>query len=378
LTSSQPTKPLHLHIAGWSGTSQSIALVNQWQTLALSRRPDVRLTRQDIAAHFPPDEVFSPTERARLSAIAALAPGEAPDAEIRTPYQPDQPAVAHPVLAFAVAEVRGSIIRNKSAALRVASNVGRRILTVPSNWVRDGFVEQGLPSNDIVVVPHGVSVALYRPSQAKRAAVRTQLGLKRFTFLHVGGMHMIKGVDLVLKGLAILLQRGLPVQLLLKGQDSIYKSDGILANVLKSLTEADRNRVYDNTVYLGQSLNMSAMATLYNAADAYVAPYRAEGFCLPVLEAAACGLPIIATGGGATDDFTTDDFRWPVRASLEETEHGELLQPDLDHLVELMSRMVTARDFHNRASKAGPRHVAANYTWDHVAARIVEIVRSFA
>ena len=50
------------------------------------------------------------------------------------------------------------------------------------------------------------------------------------------------------------------------------------------------------------------MTRLYQCADAYVAPYLSEAFCLPVLEAAACGLPAICTQGGATEEFTSDEF----------------------------------------------------------------------
>ena len=42
---------------------------------------------------------------------------------------------------------------------------------------------------------------------------------------------------------------------------------------------------------------------LYRACDVLVHPYRGEGFAMPVLEAMACGLPVIVTAGGPTDEF---------------------------------------------------------------------------
>jgi glycosyltransferase involved in cell wall biosynthesis len=48
---------------------------------------------------------------------------------------------------------------------------------------------------------------------------------------------------------------------------------------------------------------MEQMRQLYAAADLYASPYRAEGFNLPVIEAVACGCPVLVTRGGATDDF---------------------------------------------------------------------------
>ena len=44
------------------------------------------------------------------------------------------------------------------------------------------------------------------------------------------------------------------------------------------------------------------------AADVYVSPYHAEGFNLPVLEAVACGIPVVVSAGGSTEDFTHPAF----------------------------------------------------------------------
>ena len=51
-------------------------------------------------------------------------------------------------------------------------------------------------------------------------------------------------------------------------------------------------------VYLDEDLPSGI--PLYRAADVLVVPYRGEGFCLPALEAMACGLPVIHTGTGPT------------------------------------------------------------------------------
>tara|TARA_B100000965_G_C19017406_1_gene509470 strand:+ start:55 stop:294 length:240 start_codon:yes stop_codon:yes gene_type:complete len=50
-------------------------------------------------------------------------------------------------------------------------------------------------------------------------------------------------------------------------------------------------------------VNQRQLIELYNITDCYVSPYRAEGFNLTPLEAAASGIPIIVTKGGSTDDY---------------------------------------------------------------------------
>jgi hypothetical protein len=67
-------------------------------------------------------------------------------------------------------------------------------------------------------------------------------------------------------------------------------------------------------LYLGDHLAPEQLPSLYRAADVLVAPYRGEGFCLPVLEAMACGVPAIHTGIGPTNEFCGPEGGWAVDA----------------------------------------------------------------
>jgi glycosyltransferase involved in cell wall biosynthesis len=121
-------------------------------------------------------------------------------------------------------------------------------------------------------------------------------------------------------------------------------------------------------IYIGGTYSCEKMADLYRACDVYVAPYRAEGFNLPVLEAAGCGLPVICTAGGPTDEFTDPTFCARVRSVLEhpeldETLVGDALAPDPGHLLELMTRAARDRDDWREMGARGARHVRNGYTW---------------
>ena len=58
------------------------------------------------------------------------------------------------------------------------------------------------------------------------------------------------------------------------------------------MPDAEMDKITSKLIYVGDTLSFVQLAKLYQAADAYVSPYLAEGFNLPVLEAAACGLPV--------------------------------------------------------------------------------------
>ena len=96
---------------------------------------------------------------------------------------------------------------------------------------------------------------------------------------------------------------------------------------------------------------------------------------MPVLEAAACGIPIICTRGGATDDFVTDAFAQRIESEKLTRQHKneELsrLEPNVEHLIALMSSAIEDHSWRKQAAEAGPLHVRANYTWDCVVDMLV-------
>jgi glycosyltransferase involved in cell wall biosynthesis len=56
----------------------------------------------------------------------------------------------------------------------------------------------------------------------------------------------------------------------------------------------------------------AAMADLYASADAFVLPTRGEGAGMPVLEAAACGVPVVATAWGGHEELMLPETAFPV------------------------------------------------------------------
>ena len=85
------------------------------------------------------------------------------------------------------------------------------------------------------------------------------------------------------------------------------------------------------------------MAGLYSACDCLVHPFRGEGFGLPVVEAMACGLPVIVTGAGPALDYASEKTAFLIPAErkpfperrvgdLETIGRPWLFEPDMDAL----------------------------------------------
>ncbi|MDC9825581.1 glycosyltransferase [Devosia sp. ZB163] len=330
-----------------------------------------------VAAWRPRPGAFDDDRTATISGLSA--PEGAIDVEYRIAFPFNLGASRHqrPVLVFGVTEnwtFPAHYFSNGAVPSDINARDGFR-LVVPSRWAMRGFVANGVDPGRVEVVPHGVDTEVFRFDVQKRDDMRRRLAVEGFVFLSVGSLVGTKGGVHLLDAFGILLERGIKATLLIKGHDELYQSQGRLQQLVGRMNDSRRRLVLKNMKYVGLSLDMFQMAALYSAADAYVSPYLAEGFNIPVLEAASVGLPIIATGGGATDDFTTDLFRRQLSARLDTSDGKTRLRPDVEHLAALMQEMAGDEAFVRQAWTAGPEHVANGYRWDDVAAKLVEVAR---
>jgi glycosyltransferase involved in cell wall biosynthesis len=366
-------------VEGWRFIPHSYAVVNQWQLLALSRRDDINLRVRDIPYFNPAwkrvSGLFDAGQEAALSTLPVADEGAFRHATLRITFPYNfLPAARGRTAVFATAEygvVPPSYLTGSRDIAKLAQKQGHDFLLIsPSRWSIEGFVRLGLRSDQVALIPHGVDTNIYRPEAESRATAREKLGLSGFVFLHVSTMTGNKGIDALLRAFARVAQKDSGAVLLLKGADGLYNSKGLVQAHFARLAVHDQHLIASRLIYLGNTFSMERMATLYRAADAYVTPYRAEGFNIPALEAAASGLPVICTSGGSTDDFVRDSFARKIRSrpllTRLENVDGHLLEPDVDHLADLMLEVIENAAWREAAAIAGPQHVASRYTWDIV------------
>jgi glycosyltransferase involved in cell wall biosynthesis len=372
-----------LLVQGWRFIHHSYAIVAQEHCLSLIRRGDVALRFEDLpfpSPHWQPSRgILDPEDERALAELRSPEPGFSPEATLR--FGPDFTApLSGRRYVFDTPEfqvLRPGIVRKLHANAAASDRVH---MLVPSRWAAEAYLRFGIGPERVHVVPHGVDPRVFHPDAVRRDEARRRLGLAdAFVFMSVGAMTGNKGIDALLRAFARIALTRAEARLLLKGADDLYGSRDLLRAQLDTLAAADREAVAARVVYIGERRSAADIAELLRAADCYVSPYLAEGFNMPVLEAAACGVPVICTAGGATDDFTDPAFAWRIgsqRAQVR-TETGLVgfaMQPDYEHLVELMRRALHDPENAHRMGAAGAVHVAREFSWDRVTERLVEVL----
>jgi teichuronic acid biosynthesis glycosyltransferase TuaC len=162
--------------------------------------------------------------------------------------------------------------------IRWAAAEAAGLITVAAA-LKEVLVDLGVPSDKVSVLRNGVDLALFRPGDRK--ADRRALGLAAPTLLSVGHLIERKGHHLIIDALAEL-----------PGLELLIAGSGPEEAALKA--RASERGVADRVRFLG-TLPQSRLPQLYRAADALVLASSREGWANVLLEAMACGTPVVAT-----------------------------------------------------------------------------------
>jgi GT2 family glycosyltransferase len=236
---------------------------------------------------------------------------------------------------------------------------------VPASFNVETFRASGVRT-PIEVMPMGVDIDYLHPDIA---------GFRpsdRFTFLSVFEWGERKAPELLLRTFAEF-KESEDVLLLL----SVFNRDPSI-DVEREIAKLDLPPTAPIAVMVNPEFDDYQMGSLYRSADCFVLPSRGEGFGMPVLEAMACGLPVITTDWSGPTDFLHDGIGYPLQVrSMVPAEARcpyyagfEWAQPDDEHLRFLMRQVADRPDEARAKGLAAAAEVAARHTWQHVADRV--------
>lgn len=162
---------------------------------------------------------------------------------------------------------------------------------------RDEITElYGVAHSKIKVVPPGVDLDLFKPSDKTQARRALNIAADARVVLFVGRMEPLKGIDILMRAVNLLRARA-SARLLIVGGGQ--EDD---AELLRLKALAAQLRIQDMVTFTG-AVEQERLPAYYNAADVMAMPSYYESFGLAALEAMACATPVVASKVGGLQTF---------------------------------------------------------------------------
>lgn len=208
-------------------------------------------------------------------------------------------------------------------------------IMVPSSFAKKTFLEFSFPEEKFVQVSYGVDLARFRQIPKND---------KRFRVIFVGGMYLGKGVHYLLQAFSEL---NLPnSELLLIGP---------ITDEIKPFFKK-----YEGKFRWLEHLPQEDLYKYYSQGSVFVLNSISDGFGMVILQAMACGLPVICTTNTGGPDIIRegkDGFIIPIR-------NVEILKEKLVYLYE-------NKEIWREMGQSAKERVSGGFTWDDYGNKIV-------
>jgi glycosyltransferase involved in cell wall biosynthesis len=234
-------------------------------------------------------------------------------------------------------------------------------------------------SGDIPIIPHGVDVGLFRPPlDPKRGReifeLKRRLGLEdAFVVGTVAANSFRKRYDRMFEAFAVFKRKIRGV--VRRRPRFVVKTDRVRALDGRDLSEtANRYGIAADVLFLVENLDDAELASLVGSFDLYLNLSEWEGFCIPVIEAMACGVPVVSHDvQGPGELLPCADMIVP--GSTRHTEEGVLLlDASPEQAAEVLERAYRDEELRGRASEMGRRVCVDRYDIHRVARRWLELL----
>lgn len=216
------------------------------------------------------------------------------------------------------------------------------VITV-SEALREQLITLGTEPDKVITLRNGVDLERFHPVDREEA--RTRTGMSGTTLLSVGHLIERKGHEVIIAALPSL-----------AGVNHYIVGEGPLESKLRKL--ANKLGVENRVTFVG-NVSQQHLIDYYSAADALVLPSIREGMPNVVLEALACGTPVIAARCEGVPELLTT----PAAGVLME-------QRTADGLVEAYGRLMA--DYPERAKT---REHAETLGWEPTIAGLLDVIR---
>jgi glycosyltransferase involved in cell wall biosynthesis len=214
------------------------------------------------------------------------------------------------------------------------------------------YKKMGVDENKIEIVSNGIDMPEYDnlPNRGKFRR-KYSIGDDEKIILYLGRIHKIKGIDLLVETFSDLIKELNNVRLIIAGPD-----DGFLSTLKGQIEDL---KLGNKTLLTGPLYERDKLEA-YVDADVYVLPSVYETFPVTVLEACACGTPVIVTDRCDIAEFVDGKV-------------GYVIQNDKDQLRDVIFKVLSDEGLRGRFGEEGRRLVEEQFGWDKVVKQVEDL-----
>ena len=374
---------MNILIEGWRGINHSYALVNQWQINELIKSSNISFKDVPFSnKNWNSEKNDSGLKDEIKNIINQIKPPSKDIAydityRISGPFNFDKKFSSKVMFVFATTEYRN--LTEEFYINCDPDKLGKEenfFIHTPSNWSKKGFLSAGFRDDQVVVVPHGVDLNTFSLiSQEEKKKIRNEYKIKSddFVLTNISAMTVNKGVEVLIAAYGMLKKKHENLKLILKDQSNLYewKADFPMKKVFESEFNKKHkifnDKMYKDIIVISENLNFDQLRNIYSITDCYVSPYKAEGFNLTPLEAAACGTQIVVTNGGSTDDYFNDCMGFKIESKEKNHNNNILLSPKIDSLIDILNSIINKSDDKKETRR---KLVRENFSWENVVKKL--------
>ena len=375
---------MNILVEGWRNINHSYALVNQWQIFELIKSTNIYF--QDVS--FSNENWNSQRNDSGLRNEVKNVINKIPLASdninydityrIPAPFNFDKKFNSKLIFIFATSEYKNNLFKSdytNGDPIQLSREKNFFIHT-PSNWSKKSFLASGFREDQVIVVPHGVDVETFNLiSESEKKNIRDKYNIKSddYVLTNIGAMTQNKGVEDLVAAYGILKKKNKNLKLILKDQSNLY--DRNANSPIKNMQNSKFNQkyqifneqMYNDIIIISKNLNFDELRNIYSITDCYVSPYKAEGFNLTPLEAAACGTQIVVTDGGPTDDYFDDCMGFKIESKEKSLNESIYLSPKTNSLIEILDSIINKID---DKKDVRSKLVHKNFSWENIVKKL--------
>lgn len=215
--------------------------------------------------------------------------------------------------------------------------------------------------NRITVIPNGFDPAVFNPAIS---CTKKKGSLRDKVVMSVARFSVEKGVVSLVNVASKMMRDKDDISFILvlpRGKQSLKSFEAVEANI-RSLRKRYKKRI----IIITKAVSQKTLARLYNISDVYVQPSLYESFGMTILEAMACGKPIVASRCGGIPEIVRDGY------------NGLLFRAGDEYDMEMKIKRLLENSFLRKDMSKKSLEISRKYEWSIVAKSTLDIYKKLS